>query len=72
MAMSTEHERLVSVQELAEYLGVKVSWVYGRTSAGTIPHVKVGRYVRFRIADVERWLERKRYEDARVAETLAP
>ena len=40
---------LITVQELAEILSVPVSWIYQRTSMGqeAIPHVKMGKYVRF-------------------------
>ena len=40
---------LITVQELADILKVPVSWIYQRTSLGqeAIPHVKMGKYVRF-------------------------
>ncbi len=37
-------------EELAEYLGVPIGWVYDRTQANgpeTIPHIKLGKYIRF-------------------------
>ena len=42
-------EELITVQELAKRLKVPVSWVYQRTRLGqeAIPHVKMGKYVRF-------------------------
>lgn len=42
-------KNLITVQELAEILNVQVSWIYQRTSMGqeAIPHVKMGKYVRF-------------------------
>ena len=42
-------KNLITVQELAEILNVPVSWIYQRTSMGqeAIPHVKMGKYVRF-------------------------
>jgi len=47
---------LVNVEELAAMLKVPTSWVYMHTAAGTIPHVRVGRYVRFRVEEVLAWL----------------
>jgi len=47
---------LVTVDELARLLSVPRSWVYQRTAAGTIPLVRVGRYVRFDVGRVMRWL----------------
>lgn len=49
--------RLLTVPELAEVLAVPESWVYARTASGEIPHVCVGRYKRFRLGEVLRWLE---------------
>lgn len=54
---SRDTRALVSVTELAEYLGVPVKTVYEWNCKGTGPKVlKVGRYVRFRWQDVEQWL----------------
>ena len=52
----TSPEPFVSVDQLARLLGVPTSWVYERTARGDIPHYRIGRYVRFRVSEVERWL----------------
>ena len=52
-------QRLLAAPEIAEYLGVPVSTIYKWTHEGFIPHVKIGRLVRFRNADVERWVEKR-------------
>jgi excisionase family DNA binding protein len=52
---------LLTVSEVASLLRVPKSWVYGRTAdAGLeeIPHLKLGRHLRFRRAEVETWVER--------------
>ena len=36
---------------------VPVSWVRESARSGAIPCVRLGRYVRFDLADVERWIE---------------
>jgi excisionase family DNA binding protein len=51
-----EAERLFSPSELAELLGVPKSWVYARTCSDEIPHVHVGRYVRFDLHEIASWL----------------
>jgi excisionase family DNA binding protein len=56
--METMMDRLVTVQELSQVLAVPESWIYAHTAAGDIPMVRVGRYVRFRLADVLDWLQR--------------
>ena len=40
---------LITAKELASRLKVQVSWVYRRTRLGqeAIPHVRMGKYVRF-------------------------
>jgi excisionase family DNA binding protein len=49
-------ERLVDAKAVAELLGVPVSWVREQTRAGAIPHVRLGRYVRFDEAAVRAWV----------------
>ncbi len=49
--------RLVDAAEIAGRLGVPKSWVLESARSGAIPHVRLGRYVRFDEADVDRWLE---------------
>lgn len=39
--------KLIDVQEMARILNVPVSWLYERTRVGTIPCVRIGKYVRF-------------------------
>lgn len=56
----TEPEKLLAVREVAELLSVPPSWIYERTrrrGATRLPHLKVGKYVRFRLSDVEAYLE---------------
>ncbi len=57
----------LTVEELAVRLKVKPSWVFEqtRTRAGVrnrdpLPHVKMGRYLRFSWAEVSAWLTRQR------------
>lgn len=50
-------DRLLDAAAVAERLSVPVSWVRESTRSGAIPHVQLGRYVRYDLADVEAWLE---------------
>ena len=52
---------LVTPHELAAILKVPVSWIYQRTRLGqeAIPHLRVGRYVRFDPQQVIAFLEAK-------------
>jgi len=59
---------LLSVEEVAELLNVPVSWVYERTrrrSLDRIPGFRLGKYWRFRAADVLAWLDRQRTGERR-------
>jgi len=54
-------EQLLTIEEVSRLLKVKKSTIYHWTSAGFVPHTKVGRFIRFRTSEIERWLqERKR------------
>ena len=53
-------EDLLTLEELAEKLKVKKSWIYSQsrqTGPGSIPRVKVGKYLRFSLEDVMAWLQ---------------
>jgi excisionase family DNA binding protein len=51
-------ERLLDAKAIAERLGVPESWVREAARSGAIPHVRLGRYVRFDLGDVKAWLEK--------------
>ncbi len=53
---------LVDASEMARRLNVKESWVRSEQRAGRIPFVQVGRYVRFRAAEVEAVIVRRQAE----------
>jgi excisionase family DNA binding protein len=50
-------ERLLDAKAVAELLGVPTGWVREHTRSGAIPHVPLGRYVRYDRGDVLAWLE---------------
>jgi excisionase family DNA binding protein len=49
-------ERLLTAEEVAAFLAVKVSWVREATREGRLPHLRLGRYRRYRLSDIESWL----------------
>lgn len=49
--------RLITAQEVSELLGVKTSWVYAEARSGRLPHIRIGRYRRFRLEAVMAWLD---------------
>ena len=54
----TDH--LLDAGEVAALLNVPISWVREQTRTGTIPHLRLGRYVRFERDAVVAWLEQQR------------
>jgi excisionase family DNA binding protein len=50
-------EKLLDAGEVAERLNVPVSWVRESTRSGAMPHIRLGRYVRFEAQAVDAWLE---------------
>lgn len=50
-------DRLLAADDVAELLAVPVSWVREHTRSGTIPHLVLGRYVRYRRDEVVAWLD---------------
>jgi excisionase family DNA binding protein len=48
--------KLLTAEEVAERLDVGVKWVWAQARAGTIPHVRLGRYKRFRPEALDAWI----------------
>lgn len=48
---------LLDADEVAQILRVPRSWVYGHLKE--LPVIRLGRYVRFRRAEIERFLEQR-------------
>ena len=53
-------KELLTIQEMAQLLKVKPSWIYFRTmqtGANAIPRLKLGKYLRFNPGAVMEWIE---------------
>lgn len=62
-------DALLTADEVAALLQVTKAWVYAETRAKRIPHVPLGRYVRYRRSAVLQWiaaLERQSSRGVRV------
>jgi excisionase family DNA binding protein len=53
-------EALDDIKETHRWTALPLSWIYSQTAAGTMPHYKVGKYLRFRRSEVRAWLEQHR------------
>ena len=56
----SQADDLMGMAELGKYLGgVSRDWIYQRTAGNEIPFVKVGRMIKFRRLDIDRWLAKQ-------------
>ncbi len=53
-------DRLLTAAEVGEVLQVSSRWVLDAARRNAIPHIRLGRYVRFRRVDIEAWLMEQR------------
>jgi len=54
-------ERLLSIPELAAYLGVPIATIYQWRHHHRGPTgYRIGRHVRYRLSDIENWLDTQR------------
>ena len=56
-------EPLLDAAAAAELLSVKPSWVYDAARSGSVPHIRIGRHVRFLRSDLEQWVLTRRIEN---------
>jgi excisionase family DNA binding protein len=52
--------RLLTAKEVGELLQLNASWVLDAVRRNAIPHIRLGRHVRFRRIDIETWLSDQR------------
>jgi excisionase family DNA binding protein len=49
-------DRLLTSKEAADLLAVSQRWVEEHARLGTIPHIRLGRFVRFRYQSLLDWI----------------
>jgi excisionase family DNA binding protein len=54
-AQAAQNRALLTPEEVARHFQVNRQWVYERTSKNEIPHLKVGKYLRFQKQEIDRW-----------------
>lgn len=65
-------DRLLTAAEVAEMLAVPERWVRDASRERRIPHVRLGRYVRFRREAVLTWIEAQEVTHGRGAGDRKP
>ncbi len=56
-------DELLTVEEVAQFFKVPLSWVYGHCRARStdpLPHVKLGKYLRFHKSELVHYMEKLR------------
>ena len=59
-----EVERWYSLEEIANHLGVSKDTIRSYIKKGTIPFYKVGRQYKFKLSEVDAWVESGQSADA--------
>ena len=54
------NQRLIEIDELSAMLGVSKNTLYDWCAVKKIPHIKLGKFLRFNAAEIEGWLQTKR------------
>ncbi len=54
------NEQLLTARQLADVLGFSPGTIVDWAEAGKVPSFKIGGRLRFRVTEVETWLERQR------------
>lgn len=59
-----EPERWSSLEEISKHLGVSKDTIRGWIKKETIPYYKVGRQYKFKLSEVDAWIESGKSADA--------
>ena len=65
-------DRFFDIAELSKYLSIKPSTLYSYVEAGLLPSYRIGKLVRFRQSDIDRWIETRKREVVQVNRISRP
>jgi excisionase family DNA binding protein len=60
--MGNGESSFLTIQEVSNYLHIKPATLYAKTEGGELPHYKIGRLVRFKKDDIDKWMEDQRHD----------
>lgn len=60
LTATTEIESFVTAHQLADRLQVSSDWIYEQAACGGMPSYRLGTLRRFRVSEIEDWLQRHR------------
>ena len=61
---NTPIEKWVNLEDVADYLSVSKDTIRAWIKKGTVPYHKVGRMYKFKISEVDAWIESGQSADA--------
>lgn len=61
-----QQEPFIDVYDLAQFLKVKKQTAYHIVATLNIPHYRVGRLIRFKLSEVEEWMNKNKAEQLNV------
>lgn len=64
MSNINDVERWISLEEIAKHVGCSKDTIRAWIKKGTIPYHKVGRMYKFKISEVDAWIESGQSADA--------
>jgi excisionase family DNA binding protein len=59
--------QLIRSGEAARFLAISERTLWSLTRSGRVPHVRVGRCLRYDVDDLRQWIEQKKKQDGRNA-----
>jgi len=63
---------LVNAKDAARMLAISPRKLWALTASGDLPHLRIGRLIRYPSQELERWVERKTTQDAARERTNRP
>lgn len=57
MAEAQTAQRLMTLEEVVAYLGLSKRWIYEQARTGALPAMLIARTYRFRLADVDAFVD---------------
>jgi excisionase family DNA binding protein len=63
----SDPDTLMTADDLAALLQVTPAWVYAETRKRRIPHLRLGRYVRYRRSAIDAWIQDVERSSARTS-----
>jgi len=55
-APAAGYDQVITADEVAALLRMTPAWVYAETRRNRIPHMRLGRYFRYRRSTIEAWM----------------